>query len=192
MLTCAFFCRHLGSKVMAGSLAHTHVLAHKLHESDSDTDRHSLKELIHIHAISHARTRPGVPLKQRPKHRCMQLLLRLSTRTHRSPHSHPTYAWSVFKTTALLLLSLKWLIEVFEIFFFECVCCVFWLFYMHVRAQRTQRPARTEPVNGTLQPRQKSRPKMEQKLFEYFSFLFVQILEFLTFYANIYLISFTN
>lgn len=143
MLTCAFFSRHLGSKVMAGSLAHSDALAHKLHESDNDTDRHSLKELIHIHAISHthAPTLPGVPLKQWPKHRCMQLRLRLSTRIYRSQHSHPTYAWSVLKDNSHPP-------AVFEMtnwrFFVLSMCCVFWLFYMHLRAQRTQRPAHTE------------------------------------------------
>ncbi len=63
MLTCAFFSRHLGSKVMAGSLSRAHIHTHTLHESDNVTDRHSLKELIHLHAFAHTSTRtlPGVP-----------------------------------------------------------------------------------------------------------------------------------
>lgn len=153
MLTCAFFSRHLGSKVMAGSLAHSDALAHKLHESDNDTDRHSLKELIHIHAISHthAPTLPGVPLKQWPKHRCMQLRLRLSTRIYRSQHSHPTYAWSVLKDNShppAVFEMTNW-----RFFCFEYVLC--FLAFLHAPSC-TANPA-TGP-HGTLRQHQKLRP----------------------------------
>lgn len=152
MLTCAFFSRHLGSKVMAGSLAHSDALAHKLHESDNDTDRHSLKELIHIHAISHthAPTLPGVPLKQWPKHRCMQLRLRLSTRIYRSQHSHPTYAWSVLKDNSHPP-------AVFEMtnwrFFLFWVCVVFFGFSTctFVHSEPSDRPTRNSAAASEIE-----------------------------------------
>ncbi len=142
MLTCAFFSRHLGSKVMAGSLSctHTHASTHTLHESDNVTDRHSLKELIHIHAFAHtrARTLPGVPWNNnRSTDACNYYCAYL----HESTNHDILRLLFFCKTPALLLLSRKWVAFVFSYFYLLRV--LFWLLYMHRRAPLTHEKINT-------------------------------------------------
>lgn len=91
---------------MAGSLSRT--LTRSLHESDNVTDRHSLKELIHIHAFSHTHTHFQVYLETTTQ---AQMHATTTAPIYTNPPITTFSAYFVVffvcKTTALLLLSQK-------------------------------------------------------------------------------------
>lgn len=91
---------------MAGSLSRT--LTRSLHESDNVTDRHSLKELIHIHAFSHTHTHFQMYLETTTQ---AQMHATTTAPIYTNPPITTFSAYFVVffvcKTTALLLLSQK-------------------------------------------------------------------------------------